>query len=57
VEDDFPDDVIAALKAMGYPVNKKGAIGRTELIRISEKPVRTITAIADKRGDDAAGGY
>ncbi|MGB4843186.1 MAG: gamma-glutamyltransferase [Ferruginibacter sp.] len=57
VENDFPDDVQEQLKAMGYQVKKRGAIGRTELIQIKNAPVKTVTAVADKRGDDDARGY
>ena len=57
VERNFPTNVIEELKAMGYKVVKRGEIGRTELIRITFYNGRKITAIADKRGDDAAVGY
>jgi gamma-glutamyltranspeptidase/glutathione hydrolase len=57
VERNFPANVIEELKAMGYKVVKRGEIGRTELIRINFYNGRKITAIADKRGDDAAVGY
>ena len=57
IEDDFPADVAAELTAMGYKVNHRGEIGRTELIQISPAPKKIITAIADKRGDDDARGY
>ena len=57
IEDDFPADVAAELTAMGYKVNRRGEIGRTELIKISSAPKKIITAIADKRGDDDARGY
>ena len=57
VERNFPTNVIEELKAMGYKVVKRGEIGRTELIRITFLNGRKITAIADKRGDDAAVGY
>ena len=57
VERDFPKDVLAELRNMGYKINVRGAIGRTELIVISPTGKRTVTAIADKRGDDDARGY
>ncbi|MEO6538626.1 MAG: gamma-glutamyltransferase [Ferruginibacter sp.] len=57
VEDDFPTQVITELTAMGYKVKLRGEIGRTELIQISSKPKKVITAIADKRGDDDARAY
>jgi gamma-glutamyltranspeptidase/glutathione hydrolase len=57
VEDDFNDATIEALKAMGYKVNKRGEIGRTELILITGGANKTIVAVGDKRGDDDAEGY
>ena len=57
VEKGFPENVAAALRAMGYKITNRSAIGRTELIRITNNAGRKITAIADKRGDDAAEGY
>ncbi|MEJ7768348.1 MAG: gamma-glutamyltransferase [Chitinophagaceae bacterium] len=55
VEKDFPADIIWRLEKMGYQVNKRDAIGRTEVIRISKEG--NIEAVADKRGDDGAEGY
>lgn len=60
VENDFPELVIDSLKAMGYTIEKRGHIGRTELIKIqksSTDSTATFEAIADKRGDDDAEGY
>jgi len=54
VERDFPDEVQEQLKAMGYDVKKRGAIGRTEVIEVKNKK---IIAVGDKRGDDDARGY
>jgi gamma-glutamyltranspeptidase / glutathione hydrolase len=54
VEKDFPKKVRGELTAMGYTIQERGAIGRTELIQIDKKK---ITAIADKRGDDDARGF
>jgi gamma-glutamyltranspeptidase / glutathione hydrolase len=54
VEKDFPKAVRDELTAMGYTIQERGAIGRTELIKIDNKK---ITAIADKRGDDDARGF
>ncbi len=54
VEKDFPKKVRDELTAMGYTLQERGAIGRTELIKIEKKK---ITAIADKRGDDDARGF
>ena len=57
VENSFPINTLQSLEAMGYKINKREAIGRTELIVINYKPIRQITAIADIRGDDDAAGY
>jgi len=57
VERDFDAATIVQLQAMGYKVSKRGNIGRTELIEILPQNKKPITAIADKRGDDAAAGY
>ncbi len=57
IERDFPAAVADQLKGMGYKIVPRGAIGRTELIRITYNKTRKITAIADKRGDDAAEGF
>jgi gamma-glutamyltranspeptidase/glutathione hydrolase len=54
VERDFDPAVKKQLEAMGYQVNSRGQIGRTELIQIKGKQ---IIAVADKRGDDDAEGY
>ncbi len=54
VEKDFPKKVREELTAMGYTIQERGAIGRTELIKIDKKK---IIAIADKRGDDDARGF
>ena len=55
MEDDFPEEIAAGMKKMGYTVDKRGKIGRTEVIRIL--PDGTIEAVGDKRGDDTAAGY
>lgn len=54
IEKNFDKQVVEELKAMGYKINLRGAIGRTEVIMIQDKK---ITAVADYRGDDAAVGY
>ncbi|MEO6406924.1 MAG: gamma-glutamyltransferase [Ferruginibacter sp.] len=54
VEKDFDTAKIKALEKMGYTIKTRSAIGRTELIVINADG--TITAIADKRGDDDARG-
>lgn len=53
-EKDFDKGVIEQLKTMGYQVQSRGSIGRTEVIMTDGK---TVTAVADKRGDDGAVGY
>jgi gamma-glutamyltranspeptidase/glutathione hydrolase len=55
VERDFPEAVRVQLQQMGYKVVVRGAIGRTEVIRILDDG--TIEAVGDKRGDDHAAGY
>lgn len=57
IEEGFDKTVAAKLEAMGYRLNPRGAIGRTELIVLTQGPTRKITAVADNRGDDAAAGY
>jgi len=72
IEPDFSAETKAALLTMGYKLDMRGYIGRTELIKIDEvipeeifsnhngisrKPSLRITAVADKRGDDDARGY
>jgi len=54
VEKDFDKKIIEELKAMGYKISIRDAIGRTEVIMSQDK---TITVVADHRGDDAAAGY
>jgi gamma-glutamyltranspeptidase / glutathione hydrolase len=55
VEKGFSTEVIEQLKAMGYKVNVRGQIGRTEVIKVL--PNKKFEAVADNRGDDAAEGY
>jgi gamma-glutamyltranspeptidase / glutathione hydrolase len=57
VENDFNRSTLHQLEAMGYKMVKRDQIGRTELIEIKNGKTRKITAIADKRGEDAAAGY
>lgn len=58
VERDFDKLAKKQLLQMGYTVKDRGQIGRTEVIVITtEKGKRIITAVGDKRGDDAAEGY
>lgn len=53
-EPGFPDTVLNKLKMMGHRFQPKKAIGRTELIVWKDGK---ITAVADKRGDDAVAGW
>ncbi|MFT3681190.1 MAG: gamma-glutamyltransferase [Ferruginibacter sp.] len=53
-ENDFNEATATALKAMGYIINKREDIGRTELILVKGKK---LIAVGDKRGDDSAAGY
>lgn len=55
LESDFPDTTARALEKMGYKINKRGRIGRTEVIRVLDDG--RFEAVADRRGDDAAAGY
>jgi gamma-glutamyltranspeptidase/glutathione hydrolase len=55
VEKTFDKKVIATLKDMGYFITERGAIGRTEVIKINGK--NNIEVAADTRGDDSAAGY
>ncbi len=54
VEKSFDKNVIEQLKEMGYKIAYRNSIGRTEVIMVNGK---TITAVADSRGDDGAAGY
>ena len=55
VESGFPGATRDSLKAMGYTIAPRGAIGRTELIRVT--PDHRLQAVGDSRGDDTADGY
>ena len=55
VEDDFPATLKTGLERMGYTINVRNKIGRTELIKVL--PNKSIEAVADSRGDDAAEAY
>ena len=52
VEKGFPLNVRVELQAMGYKINERSNIGRTELIKL--KGGRVYEAAADGRGDDDA---
>ncbi len=55
VEKTFPLATKTALEQMGYKINERGAIGRTEVIKVLKDG--RFEAVADSRGDDAAEGY
>ncbi|MDB5196540.1 MAG: ggt [Flaviaesturariibacter sp.] len=55
IEKTVPQDVRAALIKMGYKLNERGGIGRTEVIRVLSNG--KFEAVADSRGDDGAEGY
>ena len=61
VESDFDKNILVELTKMGYKIVNRGAIGRTELIKITaDKKLKSkviINAVADKRGDDDARGF
>ena len=57
VEEGFPSSTIIDLQRMGYQIQQRNPIGRTELIMISGKgknEKKIVTAVADNRGDDDA---
>lgn len=55
IEKSFPKETRAALEKMGYTIAERGAIGRTEVIKVLADG--SFEAVADSRGDDAAEGY
>ncbi len=55
VEKGFTKDVEENLKKMGYTVQQRYAIGRTEVIRVL--PDKKFEAVADNRGEDDAEGW
>jgi len=55
VEKDFDPEVKKQLQSMGYKLAERGAIGRTEAIRVLNNGKRE--TIADKRGDDSVAGF
>ena len=56
MEKDFPEATAERLKSMGYTINRRDQIGRTEVIRIERKgkKIKRVEAVGDKRGDDDA---
>jgi len=55
VEKDFPPHIITQLQQMGYTIEQREDIGRTDIIKIL--PTGRIEAVGDKRGEDSAEGY
>ena len=55
IETDFSAGTKTAMETMGYTFRDRGAIGRTELIKIVQKGKRE--AAADTRGDDSVAGF
>lgn len=55
IEKNFPGETIDALKKMGYTIDDREAIGRTELIKIL--PDGKFEVVADNRGEDDAEGW
>lgn len=55
LEKGFPLPVASQLEKMGYKINTRGSIGRTEVIKVNAKGL--IEAVGDNRGDDSAAGY
>lgn len=51
VEKNFPESTLKILEQKNYKFEKRGGIGRTEMIVIDEKG--NATAVADGRGDDS----
>ena len=51
VEKNFPQNTVRDLEKMGYKIQLRNQIGRTELILIDEEG--NITGVADGRGDDS----
>ncbi|MCW3464063.1 gamma-glutamyltransferase [Chitinophaga nivalis] len=56
VEASFPDSTVQALQQIGYKIEKRAPIGRTEIIKRAPAS-RYLEASGDKRGDDSAAGY
>ncbi len=57
VEEGFPSSTTIDLQRMGYRLQQRNPIGRTELIVISvngKNEKKVVTAVADNRGDDDA---
>ena len=58
IEDGFKSNTAEQLRGMGYKMERRSAIGRTEMILLNEgQGTLKMTAVADDRGDDAAAGF
>ena len=55
MEQSFPSDIQEELKKMGYVLDLRKAMGRTEVIKVL--PDGKFEGVADSRGDDAAEGF
>ena len=55
IEKGFNEEVKKQLIAMGYKISERGAIGRTEVIKVLTNGKREVAA--DKRGDDSVAGF
>ena len=55
IEKGFPENVKDSLQKMGYKIAQRGAIGRTEVIKVL--PDGKFESVADNRGEDDAEGY
>ncbi|MBI2282290.1 MAG: gamma-glutamyltransferase [Bacteroidetes bacterium] len=55
IEKDFNAETKKQLQSMGYKVTERGAIGRTEAIRVLNNGKKE--TVADKRGDDSVAGF
>lgn len=55
IEKDFNAETKKQLQSMGYKVTERGAIGRTEAIRVLSNGKKE--TVADKRGDDSVAGF
>ena len=55
VEDEFPATLKTELEQMGYTINVRSKIGRTEVIKVLQDG--SFEAVADIRGEDGAEAY